>query len=434
LGEDTTLAPMSPVHVHSRLSSASIPPAPGPDAPSLPDGLRGVFERVAGTGRRTWLVGEGLHTLLIGERARCFEALAEATPEEILALFPRAIATRPDAGIVTVPSASGPIDFRCTGGEKPLVEELERRGLSVLALAFDPISGESAGPASGLEDVAKRRLRAVGDPRSWISGVGLRAARLISEAAYEMLPDTLDRMQQQGAQALPGATATLRGELRRILLGPGVRPALEYLRASGIEAHLVSDVREDAARVVASLPAELPIRLVAWLRDAGARNFLRRVGFGVQFSQEIYRLLDLHPIDRRFSPNRQVALSRLLKRLSPGDLALLFELREAEIAALEKSQEASLIAIRIEEERASVTRMQEALERARGRSTRAGDHPSLALSGREVMKALGCGPGPEIGRALSHLAGIVALDPTANDRDTLLAELEAWKENACRPS
>jgi hypothetical protein len=50
------------------------------------------------------------------------------------------------------------------------------------------------------------------------------------------------------------------------------------------------------------------------------------------------------------------------------------------------------------------------------------------------MRRLGIGPGATVGRALRHLAGCVAQDPAQNQRDKLLALLDAWvaREAAAR--
>jgi len=52
---------------------------------------------------------------------------------------------------------------------------------------------------------------------------------------------------------------------------------------------------------------------------------------------------------------------------------------------------------------------------------------ALALGGADVMQLLGSGPGPHVGRALAHLARIVAEDPARNESAALTTELLAWQ-------
>ena len=43
------------------------------------------------------------------------------------------------------------------------------------------------------------------------------------------------------------------------------------------------------------------------------------------------------------------------------------------------------------------------------------------------MEILRCGPGPEVGRALRHLAKAVAADPACNSAEALRERLLAWR-------
>ncbi|UCE87331.1 MAG: hypothetical protein JSU66_06310, partial [Deltaproteobacteria bacterium] len=50
----------------------------------------------------------------------------------------------------------------------------------------------------------------------------------------------------------------------------------------------------------------------------------------------------------------------------------------------------------------------------------------LAIDGRGVMRILGCGPGPRVGRALRYLTDCVVEDPSQNTADRLRERLLAW--------
>jgi hypothetical protein len=43
------------------------------------------------------------------------------------------------------------------------------------------------------------------------------------------------------------------------------------------------------------------------------------------------------------------------------------------------------------------------------------------------MKLLGCGPGPQVGRALRFLTDCVVEDPACNTPDALRTRLASWK-------
>jgi tRNA nucleotidyltransferase (CCA-adding enzyme) len=49
----------------------------------------------------------------------------------------------------------------------------------------------------------------------------------------------------------------------------------------------------------------------------------------------------------------------------------------------------------------------------------------LAVDGNDLMQELGIGPGPELGHLLRALLELVTDDPSANQRDVLLARARA---------
>ena len=50
----------------------------------------------------------------------------------------------------------------------------------------------------------------------------------------------------------------------------------------------------------------------------------------------------------------------------------------------------------------------------------------LAIRGDEVVRLLGCRPGPQVGRALRFLTECVIEDPACNTPDRLRARLASW--------
>jgi hypothetical protein len=70
-----------------------------------------------------------------------------------------------------------------------------------------------------------------------------------------------------------------------------------------------------------------------------------------------------------------------------------------------------------------------AIERVERNRSLAAARAGLALSGAQVMEQLACGPGPQVGRALRHLADVCAADPARNTEPILRAALEEWASN-----
>jgi tRNA nucleotidyltransferase (CCA-adding enzyme) len=396
-------------------------PAPLPLAlEAVPAPVHAAVATLQGVGQPAFLVGSCVRALLCGESVRDFQVVSFATTEDVLAQFPSAVVTSRAAGVVTVPTSSGPVDVARPRFGARVEDELAHRDFTLHAMAYDPCAGQLIDPHDGRSDLAKGLLRAVGDPEARFAEDpvrALRAARLVACLGLEVCA-ALERGMRSAAPALRHvANARERQELRALLLAPHAPLGVSLLRRGGIEPVLVPGAADDAPEVLDALPFDLDLRLAAWLRGASAARVLRRLRHPRHRSVRIERLLRLHPID---APGRDAFDPRLrrLARRAPKDFEDLLALRRAEIVARDEGAAAHA---RLEHVCEAVARSQraEALERAR---------MQLALDGRAVMQHLGCAPGPEVGRALRHLTEAVAEDPSRNEPDALRALLDAWRD------
>jgi len=242
----------------------------------------------------------------------------------------------------------------------------------------------------------------------------LRALRLVSHHGFEPDAELLAALPEQAAALRRIGGRRVRIEIEALLLGTHVEQALALLRSSGIESALAAGVRDDAARVVARLPPDLELRFAAWLRGARVRAALRDLRCPRDRSLRIERLLQLHPVDVGSASTREARARRLLRR-DARQRERLLTLREAEVEVLDDAE-----ARRSLERFARILRaMDRALHVAEQRAR-------LCIGGREVMDALGCGPGATVGAALRFLSEQVGEDPTLNEPTTLRRLLEEW--------
>lgn len=384
--------------------------------------MRGILRVLADKGHPSVLVGGCVRDWIEGRPVRDFDVATPAAPEEVLALFPRAVPIGLRHGTVMVPTAAGPVDVTTYRCGPHLHDDLAHRDFTVNAMALDPVAGEIVDPFGGAADLRAGRLRAVGPPSDRLREDplrALRAVRLVSERGFE--PDgPLRAALGQAAQGLPKvAGERIRAELERILLGAHVERALGLLRETGLEAALAPGVRPEAAERVAALPRRRDERLAGWLLGTRVRPVLARLRLSRPAADRIDRLLRAHPIHRDVHPDRPASVRRLLQRWQPDELAFLLSL--AELAAADGAPPPPEAAAQIAALRAAIARIGSEERVVLSRS-------DLALDGAAVMEILGAPPGPVVGDALRYLMENVLDDPASNTPERLRSLLQSWAE------
>ena len=213
----------------------------------------------------------------------------------------------------------------------------------------------------------------------------------------------------------------VRRELALLLLAPHAGAGLSLLRRTQVESVLAPGAAADAAQVVPALPLDLELRLAGWLRGARASAVLRSHRYARRTIARVERLLRLHPLEQAAEAAHDASVRRLLRRAGEGDFDALLALRRAE---LEQGE-----AARASDAAAASARLRE-LERAAARVRRSGalalHRFDLAIRGDEVMRMLGCRPGPQVGRALRFLTECVIEDPACNTPEQLRERLATW--------
>jgi len=383
----------------------------------LPAPVEALLATLAAAGHEAVLVGGCVRDGLRGVPVHDWDVATSATAPALLALFPRAVPIGLRFGTVMVPTAAGPVDVTQYRG--PTLEgDLARRDFTLNAIAWDPIRRVAIDPHGGRADLAAGLLRAVGRAADRLAEDplrALRAARVAAELGLAIDPELAAALPAQAGPLARVAAERVRAELLRLLEAPAPGPGLALLRASGLEAALVPGVRDDAHRVIAALPPDLTLRLAAWLRGTAAAAWLARWRVGRVRRLEVEGLLALHPADETAGDD-DAGARRLRKRAgSAAQLERLLALREAECSAGSAPDPAAV--------RARLVALRERLARTEAQAVARAE---LALSGAEVMAALGVGPGPQVGAALRFLLERVLEDPAENTPERLRERLLAW--------
>ncbi len=336
----------------------------------------------------------------------------------------------------------------------PIEADLKRRDFTINAMAERLPGGERVDPFGGARDLAAKRLRMIfaeafeEDPLRILRGVrftarfGLTAdeataramraaAPLLSTVSAERVRDELSRLLIQCERPSVGFEMLRAcGGLRVVL------PELE--RAAGVtqnEYH-PDDVYWHTLKVCdAAARASLAVRWAALLHDLGkvdtrqvlheggasrvvfyghdavgaemAARVLERLRYPRVFVQRCVRLVGAHMF-RYEHAWKPATVRRFMARVGVDVLEDLFALREADSRSRHLDGELAAL----EELRARV-----ALELREKSSVHVAD---LAVDGEDVMRVLGVGPGPQVGRVLQALLERVLERPALNRRDALL--------------
>jgi len=386
----------------------------------VPEPVRVIAATLTAAGYEAALVGGGVRDGLLGAIPPDFDLATSAEVEETLALFPRAIPIGLRHGTVMIPSAAGPVDVTRFRGST-LAADLTRRDFTINAMALD-LGPEPAfiDPCAGHRDLAEGTLRTPGPAAERLAEDPLRAiraARFVAQLGVEPDPELRAALPAHARQAAGLAGERIRVELERLLLGPYVERGLTLLREIGAERLLVPGVRPDAARVTAAVAPELPLRLTAWLRETQASARLRKLRFPRRVVETVERRLAAHPA--RDWPTGAAPLRKLRRRLGEDGLAAVLALGHAELAAAADG-------VDIEAAAGRLARVEAALEALRRTGALDVERATLAVGGSDIMRWLGCPPGPSVGRALRWLTERVAEDPTRNEPETLRALLKDY--------
>ena len=222
-------------------------------------------------GFEAFLVGGSVRDLLLGKIPKDFDVATSATPEEVQEVFPRCrligrrfrlAHVRKGGALIEVATFRGSAD---KGGDHEksngrilrdnvfgsVEEDAIRRDFTINALFLDPVSGEIRDYVGGYEDLAKRRLRLIGDPavRYREDPVRLlRAARFEAKLGVRPDEETEAPIRAMAHLLKDVPPARLFEEVCKLFLtGHGVR-SMEALQRFGLSRILFPGVKKGSGR------------------------------------------------------------------------------------------------------------------------------------------------------------------------------------------
>jgi len=433
----------------------------------IPKEIEFILNQINDSGHKAYIVGGALRDFVMGEKdCSDFDIATDATPDDVMKLFPHVVPTGIKHGTVTVLTGKFKVEVTTFRTEKgysdnrhpdsisfvgTIEEDLSRRDFTMNAMAYDHTSGTILDPYDGQKDIERKIIRCVGNPDARFAEDGLRSMRAVRFAAqlgFSLEPATQTAISNSLDAFSSVSKERVRDEFEKLLLGKWALVGLELLERTGLlgviipemlpcrgciqkGAH-VYDVMDHCFHTVAAAPFLIDIRWAALLHDIGkpATKALGADGIPTFHNHEkVSSMLASKILERLRLPNNDInlivhlidahmfhytndwsdaAVRRFIARVGVENLEPLFALRAADSEAIvgHKVQSDNLESLR--------NRIELVLQKEHAFGLK-----DLAINGNDVIE-LGVPKGPIVGKLLSELLETVLDDPAQNNRESLL--------------
>jgi putative nucleotidyltransferase with HDIG domain len=448
----------------------------------FPEFVGEIFGKFEKAGFKIYVAGGAVRDILTGNIIDDWDFTTNATPEQILNLFPDGYYDN-QFGTVGIPDASFPhpheiTTFRKEFGYsdtrrpdkvkwgKTLEEDLSRRDFTVNAMALNS-QGELTDLFHGQEDLENKLIRAVGNPNLRFSEDALRmmrAARIAAENNFTIEVSTAEAIRQNATLINKIANERVKEELFKILSSSHPYEGIvlmrevgllqqilpEFEKGFGIEQkspgrHHIYDVATHSLLSLKYCESTDPlVRLATLIHDIGkpatykkldsgvvtfynheiigsrmAANIAQRLRFSKDEAQKLFLLVRWHQFT---VDERQTdsAIRRFITHVGKANLKDIIDLRVAD----RLGGGAQATSWRLEEFKNRLIEVQKQPFAIR----------DLQIDGNDVMRELNLKPGPEVGKILEKLFKLVVVKEIPNEKEYLLKELDKYAVSRDNPT
>ena len=289
-----------------------------------------IVESLRQQGFQAYLVGGCVRDLLLGREPKDYDVATNATPEQVMNIFPETYAVGAQFGVVLVPSAEregeAPVvevatfrsDIGYSDGRHPDEvrfsqdprEDVARRDFTINGMLLDPVSGAVLDYVGGRKDLESGTIRTIGDPEQRFAEDKLRMLRAVRFAArfnYAIEAATFAAVKKMASEIDVVSRERVRDELTRMLTEAHPHRAFLLLDESGLlgevlpeisamkgveqppEFHPEGDVFVHTLMLLDNLPQPCPATL-AWgalLHDVGKPATFRHAPDRIRFDNHV---------------------------------------------------------------------------------------------------------------------------------------------------
>jgi len=233
-----------------------------------------ICESLHRSGFQALLVGGCVRDLLLGREPADYDVTTDATPDQVMALFPESVAVGARFGVILIPRdglnvevATFRSDIGYSDGRHPdrvtfskkAQEDVQRRDFTINGLLMRHDTGEVLDHVGGQADLKAKVIRAIGDPDRRFTEDKLRMLRAVRFAArfgFQIETDTMRAIRRHAKEIARVSPERLRDELTKMLTEGAARRAFELLDETGLLQQVLPEI--DAMKGVEQPPQYHP--------------------------------------------------------------------------------------------------------------------------------------------------------------------------------
>jgi putative nucleotidyltransferase with HDIG domain len=237
-----------------------------------------IVRILRGRGHQAYFAGGCVRDLLLSREPADYDVSTDATPRQVMQIFPQTFAVGEQFGVVLVPESEGATGAYARQGERSNAvvevatfrsdvgysdgrhpdeirftkdprEDVQRRDFTINGMMLDPLVLDTTNGildfVGGRDDLKAGIVRAIGDPERRFAEDKLRMLRAVRFAArfdYTIEPATMAAIQKLAPQIHQVSCERVREELTKMLTEGRARRAFQLLDSSGLLPEVLPEI------------------------------------------------------------------------------------------------------------------------------------------------------------------------------------------------
>lgn len=233
----------------------------------IPKEVTYVTETLKKANFEAFLVGGCVRDLFMSRKPKDWDITTNATPEEIIPLFPHTFYENQygtvgivsdetlDESLKVVEVTPYRIESSYSDHRRPdkvefsknILDDLKRRDFTINSISYDAESGEIIDPFGGVADLHKGIIKTVGDPRERFFEDGLRILRAVRfhvELGFPLDPETEKSILENKDILKNVSRERVRDEFVKIIMSPSPSAGLLLLKKLGLLEVVIPELEE----------------------------------------------------------------------------------------------------------------------------------------------------------------------------------------------